>query len=250
MDCRTFSLIALTLCLGNVGCVLTQQAPAVTIPTAEITVEKKSEPERAFGLMMAYGTLKEKQANEPETTPEVQVRLREEACQAFKDALRIEPTNVEAFRCLARLYAQRGNYELAFDTYKRALGHHPKSAELWFDVGQCHNRRKDWPEAVKALEQALRFEPENRQVLMTLGLTLARAGQTEKSVEVLTRATGAALAHYNVARMQLHLGNTEEARRHLTAAIRENPNLASARDLLASLDNAPANTPAEAARRN
>ncbi len=69
----------------------------------------------------------------------------------------------------------------------------------------------------------------------------------------LTRAMGsAAAAHYNVARMLLHLGEQRtpaeraaaeaQARRHLQIALQENPDLERARELLAQVEPAPSPT--------
>src|SRR5207244_1685647 len=90
--------------------------------------------------------------------------------------------------------------------------------------------------AVPCFQKALDLDPENREYMKKLGFTLARLGQTEQSLALLTRAMGAPLAHYNLARMMEHLGHCEESRHHLELALQLNPNLAQARDMLDGFD--------------
>jgi tetratricopeptide (TPR) repeat protein len=229
----TVAALVFSLCCG--GCVL---APTQPEPPPLPTETAKGPPTKASTakLGLAFAAMREKQAQEADKTPEVQVKLRDEARLAYQEVLHLDPGNLEAQLGIAHIHAQAGNYDLAVDVYQKALPRHSKNPLFWYDKGQCHNRQKDFAEAIKCYQKALEIEPDNRQVLMTLGLTLARAGQEEQSLAYLTRASSSALAHYNLARMQMHLGQTEQARTHLTIALRENPNLAGARDLLVSLD--------------
>jgi tetratricopeptide (TPR) repeat protein len=242
MDCRTSALAVLALSWSCCGCVMTQSttSPVGAGTVVDPSVAKPTPPKTpGLRLAMAYGEVKEKQALEPARTPEDQVKLRDEARVAYQEALRLDPNNLNAYRALGRVYTQADHYEQALETYKKGLAHQPKSVELWLEMGQCHNRKKDWPEALVCFQKALELEPESRKVLTALGLTLARTGQVEQSLVYLTRASSSAIAHYNLARMQVHLNQPEQARVHLAVALRENPNFADARELQARLDRGP-----------
>jgi tetratricopeptide (TPR) repeat protein len=232
MDCRTTLLMAMAFSLCASGCLHPEKPPAT--PAAEVPVSR-SGPEQACTALVALATLKESQAQDAGLTDEQQVRLRDEARQAYKEAVRLEPTNLVALRGLARINTQTGNYDLALETYKKALAVYPKNADLWTDRGQYHNRRKEWNEAVKCYEKALECGGDNRTVLMRLGVTLVQAGQTERALVCLTRASSLEMAHYYLARTFLYLNQPEPARRHLAEALRINPNLSNAREWLASL---------------
>jgi tetratricopeptide (TPR) repeat protein len=245
MDCRTIAAAALAFSLC--GCVLTQPETPSTV------ADPKGPPTKATSakLALAFANIREKQSQESDRSAETQVKLRAEARNSYQEVLNLDPGNLDAQLGLARLHAHAGNFELAMAVYSKAMPRHAKSPVLWYEKGQCHNRQKDFAEAARCLHKALEIEPENRAVLTTLGLTLARMGREEESLTYLSRASSSALAHYNLARMQLHLGQRDQARSHLNTALRENPNLANARDLLAQLDAPPPNAmpsqPVEAA---
>jgi tetratricopeptide (TPR) repeat protein len=172
---------------------------------------------------------------------EAQARLRDEARQAYQAALRLDPNNQEATRSLARLYTKMGDCERAQDIYRKALIKTPRDGTLWYDLGLCYHRKRDFPESARCFTKALELEPENRDYMKKLGFTLAWMGQYDHGLSLLTRTQGAALAHYNVARVMLQKDQTELARRYLQAALRENGQLQEARELLASIENPNAN---------
>jgi tetratricopeptide (TPR) repeat protein len=255
MDGRT-SAFLLSLLLAASGCVSTTEKtvtlrradeppPAPVQPVKEEA--KKPTPPR---ILYTMGETKEREADALRDNPEQQARLRDDARRAYQEILKTDPDHVEAHRGLARVYGRMGDYERAQETYKKALAKHPRDVSLWYDFGMMYNRKRDWAEGAKCFAKALEIDPENQVCLKTLGFTLARAGQFDQSVTYLTRAMGsAAVAHYHVAQMLLHLASQEPAtqqpreqlaRQHLKQALTENPNYDRARELLASLDSADA----------
>lgn len=266
MDCRTPSLLALVLVVTCAGCVTSRSgsntsqsfagpagktvtAAAAPTSTARVVPRKERRGTGSVKMELAFAKMVEREADLPKNKDDLekQAKLRDDARRAYESVLKMDPNNVEAYRGLGRVYTHLGDYERAFATYQKATTKLPKSAALWHDYGHCHNRRKEWPQAIQCFQKALACEPDNRDVLKELGLTLARAGQFEQALTPLTRASGAAMAHYYVARMQLHLGQDESAKQHLNAALRENPRLNDAQQLLAQLDAGPNAAPAGAA---
>jgi tetratricopeptide (TPR) repeat protein len=249
MEGRMLAILFLGLALANSGCITTTEKN-VTIrdqgdpvpPTPVVKEEEKKAP--PVKMLFAMATMKEGTA-ETSKDPEMQARLRDEARCIFQEVLKTEPDNVEAVRGLARVYVRMGDYGRAQETYRKALAQHPREVALWYDCGMMHDRKKDWPDGIKCFEQGLAISPENQDCLKALGFTLARAGQFEQSLAYLTRAVGAATAHYNLARMQLHLAEKlpaertpreDLARQHLRHALNENPSYEDARNLLARLE--------------
>src|SRR5262249_52283714 len=149
------------------------------------------------------------------TDPAKQIKLRDEARIFYQDALKIDPNYRDAQAGLARIYSMMGEHERAFETLNKAMKKNPKDGGLWYDLGMCHNRKKEFAEACRCFQKALEYEPENRQTMQTYGFTLARLGQVDEAVAVLTRAEGNAVGQYHVARMMLHLGQPEASQRHL-----------------------------------
>jgi len=242
-------MFSFALALSCAGCVTTtKDASPVGAASTNMTkmdemttkVERKENgPKRVAQpkTEIAFGQMKENDADSDaaKKNPEVQARLRDDARQAYQAALKQDPSNVDAYRRLARLYTKVGDYDRAFDTYKKAMAKHPKDAELWYDLGLCHHRRKDLAESVKCFNKALEIDPENRDYMKKLGFTVAYMGQTNQGLALLTRAQGAALAHYGIARVLLQRDQPQQAQQHLQIALRENSQLEEARELLTSL---------------
>jgi tetratricopeptide (TPR) repeat protein len=248
MDGRSsFAFLTLALTLGCSGCVTTQNqkngetSAAKFDETPAIAKNDGLKRNPQAKTEIAFGKLKEADADSDlaKNNPEMQSRLRDEARKAYQQALKIDPNNLEAARCLAAVYLKANDYDRAFDIYKKAMAKHPKDASLWYDVGLAHHRRKDFPESVRCITKALEMDPENRDYMKKLGFTLAWMGQIDQGLAYLTRAQGKALAHCNIARVLIERDQTQQARTHIAIAHRENPNLPEANALLAWLDNAP-----------
>lgn len=239
-------LLGVSLTLGGAGCVTPQNQNKITPAGAAAPEETphvknddgpktpaKTRTEIEFGKMMEG----EADCDEGKKHPEAQARARDDARKAYQAALKIDPNNRDAFRRLAKVYAKMGDYDRAFDTYKKALAKFPKDADFWYDLGLCHNLRKNFNESVSCFNEALKIDPENRSYLTSLGFTLAYRGQIDQGLAVLVRAHGSALAHYKIAQVLVQRDQTAQAQQHLQVALRENSNLEGARELLVSLEN-------------
>src|SRR5262249_2250042 len=124
----------------------------------------------------------------------------------------------------------------ALEVYQKGVADHPKEAELWYELGLCYARNKQWEQALENLHQAVDLDPENRTRVRSLGFCLARTGNIDESFAVFAKLDGEAIAHYQVARMLLHLNQDQLARQHLRLAVQLKPDLTSASQLLASLE--------------
>lgn len=258
MDCRkSLVLAAFILALGSGGCVGLQQRIGQTFKPATTTstvVSKSAEPQLPQSMaahkakdepkrkplpstVVALAVVKEREGD-AEKDPAKAVKARDAAREMYQDALKIDANCREAQQGLVRVYMKMDDYEHAFDLLRKAIAKNPKDATLWMDMGMAHNRKKEWNEACRCFQKALDIDPENRQYMQTLGFTLARAGQIDQSLAVLTKAQGAALAHFNVARMLMHVGQADTGRRHLDIALQLNPNLEQARELQSDMDGA------------
>jgi tetratricopeptide (TPR) repeat protein len=250
MNGRTsFGLLAFSILLGSSGCVTTQtQTPSeITTPAGlnkseeqPIPTRKADGPKRTpkAATELAFGKFKENEAESEagKANPEMQARLRDEARRAYQNAIKIDPNQLQAHRCLGALYIKTNDFERAIDIYKKALAKYPNESILWYDIALAHQRHKDLPESLKCLNKALEMDPENRDYMKKLGFTLAWMGQVDQGLTYLTRSQGPALAHYNIARILLQRDQNQLARYHLNMALQGNSQMTEARDLLATLD--------------
>jgi tetratricopeptide (TPR) repeat protein len=264
MDGRIFvGVLAGALALGAAGCTTTQPAPNVVSPDknaaaaaapvntngnttfvkTDDTPWPKRDPNRKHDPLpateIAFGRMKETEADavQLKNDQETQARLRDEARRAYQQAIKLDPNCLAAYRHLGRLYVKMGDTDRALETYKKALAKHAKESGLWYDMGLCHTRRKDLSESLRCFSKALELEPENPDYMKKLGMTLAWVGQIDRGLTYLTRGhQSSALAHYDIARVLAQKDQIEPAKQHLRIALRENPQLEGASEMLAGLE--------------
>jgi tetratricopeptide (TPR) repeat protein len=253
MDCRKSCWLGMALMTGVFGCVtrssmsnlpsttsITPDSSAYTPVALEVTQEKdlpKRQPKPS--TFVALGNFQEREAVGSERTPQDREQLLDRARRSYQQALEIDPNNVAALKALAQLYVTTKDHDRAIGTYQSALKAAPKDASIWFDLGMYQMQCKEWASAVEDMRQAVALDPENRHYTKTLGFCLARAGRFDESLICLQQAVGPAEAHYDVARMQLHLQQGEAARQHLYLALQADPQHKEARMLLAQLEAPP-----------
>lgn len=247
MEGRFTVLLACVLLSGSTGCRLTKNGgqtvhmvngptPAASSVPAPIDATPPDDGKRSPRIAVALAAYKEAEARSLNQEPETQFKVRDEARKLYQEAIKQDPSFVDAHRGLVRVYVDLGDFPRAQETVKKAQTKFPRESIFWYEEAQMYNRKKEFAEAIKALNRALEMDPENRMYMTTLGFTLARAGMTDQAVTTLARSMGLASAHYNVARMLLHLQRGEQAVQHLHLAVRANPNLESARRLLEQIE--------------
>jgi tetratricopeptide (TPR) repeat protein len=256
MDCRRSLKLA---CLGLAsfsswlagGCfwsppqvVTTQQ---VASPTAQATVEVKQDDEatkqkKHAASCVAGAEMLRIEANAPKYTQAQRDDFRERAKKGYEQALRLEPKNAAAQLGIARLHFDANEHDLAVAAYQKALKQNPKDLTLLYELGMIHARSKEWDKAVVHLKAAYDISPDNKECATTLGHCLARSGRIDEALDVFRKTVGEAKAHFNVARMLHHLNQNELCRHHLELALRADPQLVEARDMLLQLGAKPAQT--------
>jgi tetratricopeptide (TPR) repeat protein len=183
------------------------------------------------------GEVYEGQASDEKLSAQQKAGLLDMARQAYQQALRLNPNNAEASRNLVRVYVKLNEHERAVGILQQLLQKHPKDVSLWADLALCQARRKDFDAALQSLGRALELDPENRANRMTYGHLLARAGRFDDALGQFTELMGPAAAHFQVARMQLHLDQTNLAYANLKRAVQIDPGLEPAQKLLAAMEN-------------
>jgi tetratricopeptide (TPR) repeat protein len=237
MDCRKW--LFSTVLMAAAGCAHDAGGPLITTENqamAEATPEKEL-PKRSprAHTCVVLGNLKEKEA-ESSTTLREQELLRDQARLLYQQALEIDPDNLEALHAFAKMYVAVKDHDRALAAFQRALKTYPRQAVVWFDLGMYHSQCKEWDQAVQCLRQAVACEPENRYYANNLGFCLARAGQLDESLACFEQTAGPAKAHYNLARMLLHMNQMELGKDHLRQAVAADPGLEDARRMLAQVD--------------
>jgi tetratricopeptide (TPR) repeat protein len=237
--------VTLGLASGGLGCAhqkdLALASKEQPSPNQIISEQDQPKHDPKPATCVALGTFSEQCAADARRTQAEKQALLEQARKAYQQALRLDSNDVKAQTALARLYVKMEDYEHALATYQLAVHNHPKDAGLHYELGMCQARLKQWQPALDNLNYAVQLDPENRLYTHSLGYALARCGRYDESFALFAKQEGEASAHYNVARMLHHNNQDELSKQHLRLALQLKPELAPARELLASLE-APAST--------
>lgn len=158
------------------------------------------------------------------------------ARQQYERALESEPNHVVALVSLARLSDREGNSVEAEAIYQRALAAHPQSGLAHNDLGLFHARKGHPQQAAAELQRAVECEPENMRYGNNLATVLVELGQYEPAFAQLRKTSQPAEAHYNLGFLLHRNGQDRLAAQHFTEAVRLNPGLQPAQDMLARLN--------------
>lgn len=187
----------------------------------------------------AYANLQAQSAFSPDRSDQEKAQFREEAKLAYLKAIEVDAKFIPAYIGLARLQVRSEDHAGAIGTYNKALKLAPKEAGLWYELGLTQCRQKNWQDGIVHLQKACELSPDNKQYRTTLGYTLGRAGRLQESLNVLVQALGEPKAHYDMARMLQHMNQPELAKQQAALAAQKDPNLAGAKELVASLEGKP-----------
>jgi tetratricopeptide (TPR) repeat protein len=112
----------------------------------------------------------------------------EAAIAAYRSALALDPSFVQAALNLADVQRGRGLESEAEQTLRQALARDPASAPARFALGLSLVRQKRTPEALKELSQAARLAPDNARFAYVHAIALKDGGKREQAMRVLEGA--------------------------------------------------------------
>ena len=141
----------------------------------------------------------------------------EQAIEAFKQAVKMNPDLAEAYFKLGLCYSlieseqelivtsdspsdgnntpkkeKKPNSTVAFENavtaYKKIVGDDPKNDVAFFNLGRVLNRLNDDKESRKALESAVKLKPDDTKYQTELGAILVKLAQYDEAVRALNKA--------------------------------------------------------------
>jgi tetratricopeptide (TPR) repeat protein len=93
-----------------------------------------------------------------------------ESLDAFKEALKINPTDAETYYAIGLNYEQLGNHQEAIAYYKEAVRFKPNDASLYSSLARMHIDLGLNNEAITYYKESLRLNPNNHNVFNDLGV--------------------------------------------------------------------------------
>jgi predicted CXXCH cytochrome family protein len=191
------------------------------------------------------------------------------AVEPYRQALARRPGSALILRRMANAFRGAGQQQQALDTLLSATKSEPSSAEAVYDLGVLQSDLGRKPDAIASLRRAIELDPEFADVHNSLGAVLAETGQPSLAESefraALQIAPALAAAHANLGNLlaarndlaeavwhyeqssaraadQFNFGVTlarmnrlRDAQTHIEAALKDDPNLAEAHDVLGGL---------------
>jgi tetratricopeptide (TPR) repeat protein len=105
-----------------------------------------------------------------------------EALEAYRQALLLDPSDVEAWINLGRLCHDAGNMAEAERCYREALALSPGEAVAWFNLGLVCEARGEMDAAIDHYRRAIQDDPALREAHQNLALLFDGAGRTSDAI--------------------------------------------------------------------
>jgi tetratricopeptide (TPR) repeat protein len=157
----------------------------------------------------------------------------------FAQAAAINPRSSVALNGLGNVHSQQGNWNAALAYYRRAVESDPDNASSYLNVGRAELALNRPLPAIVSFERALQLRPDYPKVREPYAQALAVVGRIELAAAqlqlLLEQQPDNALVWENLGRVRAFQGRTAEAIQHLERALRIDPQLKSARQELARL---------------
>jgi len=134
----------------------------------------------------------------------------EQAFEFFREAIRLDPTNVLANTGYSEALALNGNALLVADKGEQAKGYFleaikfdNKNAAAYFGLGELYSGTDNQGEAIASYEKSLATDKGLTEIYVPLGILYYQAGEIAKADDLLTKAL---LTSANSAETQFFLG--------------------------------------------
>lgn len=179
-------------------------------------------------LTLSSGWLQERRATEVTRLTNEGIGLlelgrKEDAREAFRSALDVDPDNAATLGNLAVVEMHLGQDEAALAHAQAAVRAAPLEAVHHFNLGNLLALKKRQEEAILSLRRAIEIDPDYVQAYNEIGnvyLALQQPAEARKAFEAgLARDQKMAKLHKNLARTALAEEHPEEAIRHLKRAL-------------------------------
>lgn len=154
----------------------------------------------------------------------------------------VAQSSIEDFVTEGIQYHDKGNYDKAIETYKKALEINPKSTLVNYEMALSHFAKEDFKNAIKYSDVVLEQNKDHMlQAYMTKGSALDMLGKTKKSIKLFKKAIkesgGHYLLYYNLGLNYYKLNDLDNAEENVINAIKNNPNHPTSHLILAHIHN-------------
>ena len=129
-----------------------------------------------------------------------------------------EAANYASLITAAQEAMARNDYVAAADAYRRAVGIHPETPELWANLGLMEHQAGRYSDAIQSFQHAYRLKPSLYVPNLFLGIDYLQTGKAEEAIPFLSRAER---MNSTDPQAPLNLGHAYVAQGNFSAAVRE-----------------------------
>jgi Tfp pilus assembly protein PilF/4-amino-4-deoxy-L-arabinose transferase-like glycosyltransferase len=105
------------------------------------------------------------------------------AVKEYKEAIEIEPEDIEALHGLGIVYMDMNEFNLAEQTLKKLVGIAPSYAPAHFELGSMYVAQGKYPEAENEYETALKIDPNYERAAVWSALVYDKLGQPDEALK-------------------------------------------------------------------
>ena len=111
-----------------------------------------------------------------------------EAIKSYQEAIRLKPDYPLAHLNLGNAYLDEGEYGKAVEAYREASQLDSIAPEAYYNMGVAYVELGQQDEAIKAFREAIRLQPEYGAAYYNLGIASGTAGRDQEAIDALKQA--------------------------------------------------------------
>ena len=157
----------------------------------------------------------------------------DQAIDAYRELLRIEPTNAAAYHNLGASLGSTRRNEEALEAYQAAVKLAPSRAVFQASLASGYMNLRRWDESLAAFNEAIRLDPNRAETYNALGFLYDNTRRFEEALATHKKASELAphqpASFHNLGLVYMKLGRPADAIAPLEKALKMNPTYRSAR---------------------
>ncbi|MBN2381768.1 tetratricopeptide repeat protein [bacterium] len=145
------------------------------------------------------------------------------ALETFQEVLKISPDQAESYFFIGNIYRDDKQYDQAMENYNKALELNPALLEGYVSRSALFKRSGKYEQALSDLREAERVDPSSEEIKTGIADCYVSLGQLDQAGLVLSQIVESnprnGIAVYNLGRIQLKQGRTQEAIKYFSDAL-------------------------------
>ncbi len=110
------------------------------------------------------------------------------ALKQSKEALKISPDDIDAYKILGEIYENRADYRRAFECYRVAVILNPNNTKMRLNLAEAYENINDLKGALKIYQRIQEVDSSNAKVYFGFARVYATLGKIDQAKENLTKA--------------------------------------------------------------